>query len=132
MLYDDKIIDRINYEVYLRWYNEFQKDMLITGIIYVNTDVENSFNRIKIRNRKGEENISKEYLQKLDNYHKEWLLSDKLNTPLLKIEGDKHYDNKLPDEWMARIYSFIKTHTTNLNIDFNFNVDDQFEKYILF
>ena len=106
--------------------------MLVTGIIYVNTDVENSFNRVKIRNRKGEENISKEYLQKLDNYHKEWLLSDKLNTPLLKIEGDKHYDNKLPEEWMDRIYSFIKTHTTNLNIDFNFNVDDQFEKYILF
>ena len=106
--------------------------MLITGIIYVNTDVENSFNRIKIRNRKGEENISKEYLQKLDNYHKEWLLCDKLNTPLLKIEGDKHYENKLPEEWMVRINSFIKTHTANLNIDFNFNVDDQFEKYILF
>ena len=132
MLYDDKIIDKINYEVYLRWYNEFQRDMLITGIIYVNTDVENSFNRIKIRNRKGEESISKEYLQKLDNYHKEWLLSDKLNTPLLKIEGDKHYENKLPDEWRDRISSFIRTHTTNLNIDFNFNVDDQFEKYILF
>jgi deoxyadenosine/deoxycytidine kinase len=132
MLYDDKIIDKINYEVYLRWYNEFQKDMLITGIIYVNTDVENSFNRIKIRNRKGEESISKEYLQKLDNYHKEWLLSEKLNTPLLKIEGDKHYENKLPEEWRNRISSFIRTHTTNLNIDFNFNVDDQFEKYILF
>ena len=132
MLYDDKIIDKINYEVYLRWYNEFQKDMMITGIIYVNTDVGNSFNRIKIRNRKGEESISKEYLQKLDNYHKEWLLSDKLNTPLLKIEGDKHYENKLPEEWRDRISSFIRTHTTNLNIDFNFNVDDQFEKYILF
>lgn len=132
MLYDDGIIDKINYEVYLRWYNEFQKDMLVSGIIYVNTDVENSFNRIKIRNRKGEESISKEYLQKLDNYHKNWLLSEKLDTPLLKIEGDKHYENKLPEEWMTRIDSFIRSHTTNLNIDFNFNVDDQFEKYILF
>jgi deoxycitidine kinase/deoxyguanosine kinase len=117
MLYEKGIIDKINYDVYLRWYNEFQKDMLISGIIYVNTNVENSYKRIKIRNRKGEENITKDYLQKLDDYHKEWLYSDNLGSSLLKIDGNIPYENKLPDNWREDINTFIKNNVTDLNND---------------
>ena len=113
MLYDDKIIDKINYEVYLRWYNEFQKDMMITGIIYVNTDVGNSFNRIKIRNRKGEESISKEYLQKM-------------NFPQNKMENILQF-LKLslikPGERMSYSYDYFQ-----LNDDINHNIQKIVQK----
>ena len=133
MLYDNGVIDKINYEVYLRWYDEFQKDMMISGIIYVNTDIENSHKRIKIRNRKGEENISKEYLTKLDTYHKNWLLDGSLEYPLLNIDGNKHYQDKLPDDWKQKINMSIQNNITNLYMDFDYNVSAWFdENYILF
>ena len=40
MLYNNKIINTLDYNIYLKWYNEFIKDYPITGVIYVKTTPE--------------------------------------------------------------------------------------------
>ena len=40
MLYDDDKIEDIEYNIYLKWFDEFVKDIQISGIIYVNTNSE--------------------------------------------------------------------------------------------
>jgi deoxyadenosine/deoxycytidine kinase len=47
--------------------------MDVAGILWLTTDVETCVDRIKIRGRPGEENISQEYLENLDEAHHKWL-----------------------------------------------------------
>lgn len=53
MLYDDGKIEEVNYQIYLKWFNEFIDDIPVSGIIYVNTTPENSKSRVNIRARPG-------------------------------------------------------------------------------
>jgi len=50
MLYDDKKIHDIDYQIYTRWFNEFTQDIQISGIIYVHTTPEKCHERIIKRN----------------------------------------------------------------------------------
>ena len=86
MLFDDKKIESVNYEIYLKWFDEFVKDLPIKGIIYLKTTPTMCFERIKKRNRKGEENISIEYINKCHVYHEEWI---KNASKVLTLDGDK-------------------------------------------
>ena len=72
MLYDDGKIEEVNYQIYLKWFDEFIDDIPISGIIYVNTTPENSKIRVDFRARIGED-IPLEYLEKCHNYHNIWL-----------------------------------------------------------
>ena len=40
MLHDDKKIEDIEYSIYLKWFDEFVKDLPVKGIIYVKTNPE--------------------------------------------------------------------------------------------
>ena len=72
MLHDDKKIEKINYNIYLKWFDNFINECKIDYHIYVKVNPKICFERIKIRNREGE-NIPIEYLIKCDNYHNDWL-----------------------------------------------------------
>jgi deoxyadenosine/deoxycytidine kinase len=54
----------------------------MAGILHINTSVETAANRIQLRARPGEEEISKDYLEALDKQHRAWIA----NTLLLKQE----------------------------------------------
>ena len=103
MLYDDKKIEEVNYKIYLKWFDEFLKEIPITGYIYVKTDPKICFERIKKRNRKGED-IPLKYLERCDLYHECWLT----NVDLL-INGNDEYDKiiNLEDKYKDLIYNFI-------------------------
>ena len=105
MLYDDKKIEEVNYQIYLKWFDEFIKDVPLTGIIYIQTTPEKSLERINIRARKGEK-ISLEYLQKCNDYHDNWIGNE--NTALLTIDGNIEF-NAFPPPWYNEIITFIKT-----------------------
>ena len=85
MLYDDGKIEEIEYNIYMRWFDEFLEECKIDGIIYIETDPTVCKERIGIRNRAGE-NIPLSYLENCHKYHQEWL-SDKSNT--LTLDGNK-------------------------------------------
>ena len=57
MLYDNDDINHIDYQIYNNWFDEFIDDYPLSGIIYVNTSPNISFDRVLNRCRKGENNI---------------------------------------------------------------------------
>ena len=62
MLYDDNKINCYEYQIYNKWFEEFNKETEITHIVYVNTDPNTCFERVQQRSRKGENTIEKDYL----------------------------------------------------------------------
>ena len=73
MLYDEGLMEDIEYSIYLCWFDEFIKEVPIDGYIYLNVDPDTCIDRIKKRSRKGESSISLEYIKKLGMYHDTWL-----------------------------------------------------------
>ena len=63
MLYVDEKIHPINYQIYLKWFDEFVYDIPIQSYIYLKTEPEICLQRIIKRDRKGE-TISLDYLKK--------------------------------------------------------------------
>lgn len=72
MLKDSDKIEDINYQIYLKWFNDFITEIPKTYYIYIKTDPKIAYDRVIKRNRKGE-NISLEYLTMCSNYHDIWL-----------------------------------------------------------
>jgi len=111
MLYDDGFINHINYQIYLNWYDELMHDIKYDKIIYLQTDPECSFNRIKKRNRKGEENIQVEYIKKCHDYHEKWLIKNPLlniDTLTLCADTDRQFDIDSYSNMVHDILDFIE------------------------
>lgn len=74
-------------------------NMTIDAIIYLQCVPEISLERLRRRNRKGEENVSLEYISLLHDKHEKWLLEEK-NTPVHVVNNTKNVD-------LESIYSFL-------------------------
>ena len=68
-----KKIEEIEYKIYNKWFSELSEFIDNIRIYYVCTDIDNCYQRIKQRNRDGENEISKEYLELCGKYHNDWL-----------------------------------------------------------
>jgi len=73
MLFDSGKINDIEYAIYLQWFDELVGDLIVDGVVYVNTTPEVCEQRIQKRARPGEAPIEFEYLAKCDKYHQDWL-----------------------------------------------------------
>ena len=85
MLYDDKLIEDVNMQIYKLWFNTFGIDYLVNKIIYVNTNPNICHERISNRARVGENLISHEYLQNCHTYHTNML--EEIKLPTLVLDG---------------------------------------------
>lgn len=102
MLRDSGDIDKMEWELYMKWFDAFAADLPIKGVIYLTTCVGTSAGRIVKRGRHGEEHIPLDYLAALDAQHQKWLSSTDL--PVLRVsteEGVTVEDN------LAAIRAFI-------------------------
>ena len=97
MLHDDKLMSNLEYKIYNYWFDKYSKENNVDAYVYVTTGVDLSDERIKIRNRDGE-NIEKSYLTRLDEYHHNWL--NKEDKPVL------FYDTEKDD--VSKVFDFIK------------------------
>jgi len=86
MLYEKGHISSIEWETYNYWYNSFIELAKVNLIIYVKTDPEKCYDRIKVRNRSGEHDISLEYLQQCHIKHEEWI--NTIAIPVITIDGN--------------------------------------------
>tara|TARA_B100000902_G_scaffold399020_1_gene468007 strand:+ start:2969 stop:3658 length:690 start_codon:yes stop_codon:yes gene_type:complete len=115
MLYDSNKMDSIEYQIYLKWFDEFAEIIKYIKIIYIRTNPEICDLRVKKRNRAGEI-IPLEYLINCHNYHDNWLNDpEKIESgKTLIIDGneeintDKFTDNNYYDELMDKVFNFIK------------------------
>jgi deoxyadenosine/deoxycytidine kinase len=119
MLYDDNMIEDINYKVYLQFYEEYKQDFELDGIVYIDSEADVCYNRIKKRSRTGEEGVPLEYLKNCQKYHDEWLSG--INHKLRIITNDDvTYDKNDPLDkgmvWLKMIkdyiYGFVQENNT--------------------
>lgn len=68
MLYDSKHIKDVEFQIYKKWVLAFS-ELIPNQIIYIANDPIVSLNRISVRSRKGENNISEDYLNSCHIYH---------------------------------------------------------------
>lgn len=104
MLYDDKKITQLEYNIYLLWIQGFQQEFKLEKIIYINTTPEKCYERIHKRNRDGEV-IPLDYLKKCHDYHVSYL-SDR---NYLLIDGNEEFEtnDELLDKMIEKILNFI-------------------------
>ncbi|RZD42142.1 MAG: hypothetical protein CXT73_03680 [Methanobacteriota archaeon] len=107
MLYDEGKIEEVNYQIYLKWFDEFIEDIPITGLIYINTTPEKSKERVDIRARPGE-NIPLEYLKQCHNYHTKWI--DNFKKPVSLFDGNIDFIDSLEIKSLNKISNFILKH----------------------
>ena len=114
MLYDEGKIEEVNYQIYIKWFNEFIEELPVTGLIYVNTNPEKSKQRVDIRARVGE-NISLEYLQKCHDYHKKWL--NTFNESICVFDGDNNFKDEIETKYLDRISRFILSYISPRKVE---------------
>jgi deoxyadenosine/deoxycytidine kinase len=109
MLFDSGLIEDVNYQIYLKWFDAFIEDLKINGFIYVKTDPKICFERIKKRSRNGESNIPLDYLIKCDEYHDSMIEINK-ETKILRFDGNQDIftNSLLIPKWLKETDCFIK------------------------
>lgn len=107
MLYDNNKIDKIEYEIYNKLFNEFLDDVNISGIIYLQCNADICLKRIKERNRLGE-NVSIQYLENCDKYHKDWINNLKIPVSVLNCNIDIKNNPHIVSTWISNIFEFIE------------------------
>jgi deoxyadenosine/deoxycytidine kinase len=78
MLHEDGMMDAMEWSLYEVWYKHITN--LVPNInvyVWIDTPAEVCVDRIKMRGREGEEDIKREYLEKLERVHKEWLENER-------------------------------------------------------
>lgn len=112
MLYEDNKIDDVQYQIYLKWFDFFQKEYPLEGIIYLSTDYKTCFNRIELRDRDGENKITLAYLQLCNEYHNKWIYKDPFRKDVLEIDVTAQITDKVKENWFTQVYNFVsKTHS---------------------
>jgi len=117
MLYDDKMIEHDEFSIYNMWFNEFLENIKIQGIIYVSATPEICFERIKKRNRYGEENVPLEYLKKCHIYHESWISNELCETFTLNCNTNNEIHKNFYDNSICKINDWINNNLILKNID---------------
>ncbi len=108
MLYDDNLIDLIDYQIYLKLFDSFSEEYPLNMIVYVNTQPLICMERIKNRSRTGETNIKLDYLINLDKYHKDMINNIELCDNIHYIDGNNDiYENPIILESWIKNFDMI-------------------------
>jgi len=108
MLYDDGFIEKIGYDIYNKWFEEFNTFPNVEYYhIYIRTNPITSKHRVDKRARK-EETIPLEYLEKCHKYHDNWLHKNTPDLNVTIIDGNRDII-KYPDinEWYDKFESIL-------------------------
>lgn len=106
MLYHDGKIDEVEYQIYIKWFEEFISEIPLNGIIYVQAEPDVSYRRVIKRSREGE-TIPLEYLQSCHSYHEKWINTFE-KTLYLDANVNKSYTHEDYKDWINDVVKFIK------------------------
>lgn len=76
MLFDDGLLEDVEHQIYMKWFDSFIDDLPDAKMFYIRTDPQVALDRLHKRNREGE-NVSLEYLTRVHQYHDTWLMNKK-------------------------------------------------------
>lgn len=109
MLYDDEMIEPVNYQIYNMLYNDTAKNYAVDAVIYLRADPAICLNRIHKRSRNGESNISVEYLTSCHTYYDEWLMGN-TDIPIMHLNANANVEYDVPGtgaSWVNQIQEFV-------------------------
>ena len=106
MLYDSGLMNDIEYSIYNKWFDEFNKDVCLSGIIYLKTDPRVAKQRVEKRQREGE-TIPLAYLEQCNRYHDEWIQSIDAEDTKTQII-DVNQETNSWETWIQLIQEFIQ------------------------
>ena len=95
MLRDSGELDSLEWELYDSWFTMFSAQHKVNAIIYLSTSSTTSKDRIHIRNRQGEDRIQLDYLNALEQQHKNWIENTDLPVLTLSTEPGVPLDDNL-------------------------------------
>ena len=104
MLYDSKKIEEVEYQIYLKWFDEFISELPIFAMVYLHAKPEVSHTRVLKRARDGEI-ISLEYLKECYRYHEEWLNKEQ-SVLTIDVCGENNKENIR--NWINDFINYLK------------------------
>ena len=108
MLYDQHKIEEINYQIYLKWFDEFAGDIPVTHCVYLQADPEICLKRISRRARAGEDVIPLSYLEECHRYHEDYvtIYDERM---ILDANMDIHQSPDVLKGWIDRFHQIVKS-----------------------
>lgn len=107
MLRDDHTIEPIMYTIYDQLYMDTSEDYRVDAILYLCVDPLVCYDRIQMRNRKGESDISITYLMQCHQYHETWLTTHGAPTTRVKILNDEEAASLTTvGQWLAALLTY--------------------------
>jgi deoxyadenosine/deoxycytidine kinase len=91
MLYDSGDIAHDEYIIYNMWFDEFVRDLPVSGLVYIRADPETCMERITRRAREGE-TIPLDYVQKCHDYHDTWINGNTVKCKKLVIDANQEIE----------------------------------------
>ena len=112
MLYDEGKIDEYGFKIYNQWFDYFQTSFDNTSFVYLKTDFNVCYERVKKRQRSGENCIDIEYLKQNNQYHDNWLEKER-NVLFLDGNQDCEENKDLLNQYCDIILYFMKNDKKN-------------------
>lgn len=106
-------IDEIEFQAYKQWFDYFISDIPQILYVYLKTDYNNCYDRVRMRARSGEATVSKSYLETCEEYHEEWLKDEKY-----KLVLDGNSDTSVHPKY-TDILKQIMCYNTDYPSDYN-------------
>lgn len=107
MLHEDELMDSMHYSIYDRYFQEYEGNVQLDGLIYIDASPEICFDRVQLRSRNGENNISLDYLKKCHKFHEQWMFNTKTPVLHLNVNENMHTANYIVQNWLQKITNFI-------------------------
>jgi deoxyadenosine/deoxycytidine kinase len=108
MLYDSGKMEKIEYEIYNKWFKSMIDLAPLSKLIYLKTEPEVSFERIKKRNRDGENQIPFDYIKECNNYHNKMVSILNVDKKIIDCTINMEEDSDLFKKWSIEIIDFLK------------------------
>lgn len=107
MLHEDELMDSMHYSIYDRYFQEYEGNLQLDGLIYIDASPEICFDRVQLRSRNGENNISLDYLKKCHKFHEQWMFNTKTPVLHLNVNENMHTADYVVQNWLQKITNFI-------------------------
>jgi len=115
--FESGLMSALEWQIYCEWFSWLVDSYMKkpAGFIYLRTNPQICYERLKKRNRSEEASVPLEYLQTLHNKHEEWLHKHEgigislRHIPVLSLDcaGDFEKDLELQKQHMLKVASFL-------------------------
>ena len=110
MLREEGNMNEIEWKLYENWHKWLIESFKAKpdAIIYLRSDPNVSYERLKKRNRSEESEVPLEYLKKLHQYHEDWLMNEKeIPVHILNVDKDFEENNENFSEMTSNLEKML-------------------------